>query len=636
MMSKVRLTTVVAGAALSVVTPAHAQILDRDPLLSADTCTFQAQVIQWDLPDEATAIPGAVAMDRHESSGSSSHSIWMVTRAEPRVFRLDTSHKKAVARYTTWTLAPDSLLSGGIKKLNVSSDRRFVAVRTTFNLQAVDTSKCTKAANGSTECERLVFNDLQAQIAGLSDVAVDTKYNIYTTVSLPVGAAEDSFVERVQPTALNVDPLTGGVSTTVRRWPVGGGAPLCSVIGCISGIAVGRRNSALVYYAEPVKDAIGELNTSTGKVRRFLLAAFGVDEPRQINVDDEGIVWAVTGSGHLVRIDPERNLVSTHLTPGGGGNELFGVAPDRGGSRRWSDADFRNEFVGYTASLTNLVGVLIPDGVPRKVLPVIDTVYPKDVHVKVMRERAVQQTRDVMPIPRTIAVTATPKDDGTYLEADITQLGDQQPLGIVPVPRGKIGSFFYAVGLSPAVNRIERITLPRLPRRPDSPRDHDDFDDDGKRDDADDDIDDDGMGNAIDKDNDNDCLTDDVDDDDDGDGLEDKHDRRDRDERKYTHRGTAGAGSSLSHSVAVASGTTLLTVLASAADFAAPLSIDIVDPLGVVVSQTLPTPGNAVAATVPLKAGLYTVRVKNNGLATTNVETTTITEALPGTIDALR
>jgi hypothetical protein len=120
-----------------------------------------------------------------------------------------------------------------------------------------------------------------------------------------------------------------------------------------------------------------------------------------------------------------------------------------------------------------------------------------------------------------------------------------------------------------------------------------------------------------------------MDDDDDGDHLEDKYDRPDRQEQKRTEWAPTAGGTSNTYTVTTTSSTTLITVVATASDLGMPISIEIVDPLGVVVMSAVPTPGTALATTVPLRAGNYTVRVKNNGLTSVGLETLLITQSLP-------
>jgi hypothetical protein len=326
--------------------------------------------------------------------------------------------------------------------------------------------------------------------------------------------------------------------------------------------------------------------------------------------------------------------MSSHVLPDGALDDPFGVTIDRGGSRGRNDHDqFRNEFIGYTAARTNQVGLLLPDGelVPVDAPPVKAN-RNDNVLILGTEQRSRRDTGEADPEFKKVTVVPHEDPDGTFLEAQVFEGGSFAPLGITPDHRGRFGTFYYAVGQAdePAVlKRIERITFPRVARRPDNPRDNDDHDDDGERDDKDADKDDDGVPNGMDKDDDNDCVPNEMDDDDDGDHLEDKHDRPDRREEKRTEWGPAAGGSAKTYTVTTTSSTTLLTVVATASDLTAPISIEILNPAGTVVSIGLPTPGTALATMVPLTVGNYTVRVKNHGLATVNAETLLITQNLP-------
>jgi hypothetical protein len=334
------------------------------------------------------------------------------------------------------------------------------------------------------------------------------------------------------------------------------------------------------------------------------------------------------------------------MLPEGAAEDPFGVTIDRGGPRGRNDAEqFRNEFVGYTGSATSVVGLLIPAGqlVPFEARPVP---APRDDNnlITGTEQRAIKNNGVADPDFKKVSVLVFPNADGTFLEAQVAEGGSFAPLGITPDRRGRVGTFLYAVG-QPApdgtqattitttttgiVKRIERITFPRVPRRPDNPRDQDDFDDDGVRDDKDTDRDDDGIADAMDNDFDNDCVPNEVDDDDDNDGLEDKNDRPDRQEQKRTEWASTAGGATNTYTVTTTSSTTLITVAATASDLGMPISIVVLDPAGTVVSSVVPTPGAAVATTVPLKAGNYTVRVKNNGLTSVGLETVLLTQNLP-------
>ena len=655
-----RPTALGAASLLSVFGGAAAA---QSQFLTGSTCPLQAQVVEWDLPQGGTDNqPGAIFVDIRSSSDSS---VWFVTRNtgvadNQKVYKLQLRDRKNPASFTSWTLDGASVVTGGLRRVHASEDARFVIVRTLNLLELVDTQKCTTDAAGTKTCERLDFLD-QPGALGVSDVATDSQSNVFTAATTPVSETTTERVSYVQRLKANaVTQLKPGVVTAnVIRWNVGGGAGTCQFAGgleCIAGVATKRGDSRFVYFSSPADNSVGELDTQMDTVRRFPLSTVAAAEPRQIDVDEEGIVWVVTGSDHLVRIDPRKKVgwctssncaaMSSHRMPGAA-NDPFGVTIDRGGRRGRNEAEqFRNEVVGYTATGSSEVGLLIPDG---KLFPVEAKPNPAPRDPETVtgdQDRATQETGNVFPDFKKVTVVPAPDNgDGLFLEAEIFEKGSFAPLGITPDRQGRFGTFYYAVGepmpdedsaavdpLDPAASvlkRIERITFPRVARRPDNPRDKDDYDDDGIRDDKDTDRDDDGVSDSMDKDWDNDCVVNEMDDDDDGDHLEDKYDRPDRQEQKRTEWAPTAGGTSNTYTVTTTSSTTLITVVATASDLGMPISIEIVDPLGVVVMSAVPTPGTALATTVPLRAGNYTVRVKNNGLTSVGLETLLITQSLP-------
>src|SRR5205823_1026723 len=122
------------------------------------------------------------------------------------------------------------------------------------------------------------------------------------------------------------------------------------------------RKQNLVYYAEPTggsgSGALAELDTSKtyNNVRRWFFSDLDPSEtlrdPRQVIFDNDGRLWCVTGSGHLVSLDPQstqNTRMSKHSLKEAFSNDLFGVAPDGG-------------VIGYTAAAADLskVAMLLP------------------------------------------------------------------------------------------------------------------------------------------------------------------------------------------------------------------------------------------------------------------------------------
>lgn len=174
-------------------------------------------------------------------------------------------------------------------------------------------------------------------------------------------------------------------------------------------------------------------------------------------------------------------------------------------------------------------------------------------------------------------------------------------------------------------------------------QDNDDFDSDGKRDDQDSDCDNDGRRNDEDSDDDNDGRKDDQDSDDDSDGVKDKWDHKGRKEKQDSHSDRLSPGQSHSYSMSVDA--TSLALIAAAQrplgddpipdpdellddpldTVEQPLVVEIYDPVGALVARSLPIPGVALATTVPLVSGDYTVKIKNVGTKTHSYDSFLVT-----------
>jgi outer membrane protein assembly factor BamB len=575
-------------------TVAIAQTLSATtPTITPTTTT--AKLIEWDISalynnnTNVDAQPGAVAVDRNQDGWSSG--LWFVTRAfDFRVIRLQSGKaaKTGMAQWTSWQLDSSGLTTGGVKRVKPSDDGRVVFVRTLFELQRVDTENCTTTVDPltmatTTTCNLTLYQD--GNLAMISDLALDRGGNVYTAIF----DGTDSWIEKLIPS-----------TAYVTRWKVGGGAGICNggLFGadpCLAGIAVhqiaAQVDPTLVYYSEPDTNSIGELNTTTNGVRRWsLTTAFPADtvqQPRQVNIDDDGLVWVVTGSGHLISLDPNKNRLTMHPIPGGVTNGPFGVAPDGG-------------FVGYTASepANSKVGMLVPRGQSVKcssfpcltsnsLIPMHPTVTATCVHAR-------RDSGQVSPNPKTVNATITSQSDGTYVEALINTNGNdsQMPLGIAPHPGKAVGNFFYAVGQTANLT-IDRVGLARLPRPQahHEREDKDDFDDGSMHDDQD------------------------------HDGIPNQHESSDSSAKLTRENTQLSAGQANDYVLPADSNTNMLIASTQADDPTVPVSVEIIDPNGISVALPVPTPGLAVASFVPTAPGNYTVRIKNWGLVPVNQET---------------
>lgn len=648
-----RLATAIGVALPFVVCLALATRLDAQTSQVPSTGT--ARVIEWDIPQQADLEPGSIVTDL---TGDTDR-LWFVTRigTGPRVYRMDVRSGKKVnnAVWFSWDLDSNGGLASGLRRIKTSKDGRFVFVRTTFSLQRIDTGGCTTTPGTSppVTCPRTVWDNAQtvptdpsllntSEKTG-SDLAIDDSNNLYTAVAVfePSSTStsdlqsvpQKSFIERLSP---GTDPAN------VVRWYVGGGAGACESASasspCLSGVAINPRARDLVYYSEPVggdgSGAIGELDPSKNVVRRWFLSDLNrvadpsdpASEPRQIRFDSDGTLWAVTGSGHLISLDPRRNVMSKHATPGHDPTRTltdpFGIAPDGG-------------VIGYTDSSTvqNNVAMLFPK---RNLVPVTPRIENNVVRKPYTTAafnglRATQTNNFATPHPTTYTTVRTPGKDGTFVEADSTSggTGSFSPTGITPDLSASVGTFFFAIGDSGVTNRIGRIRLPRGNDRARVERDDDDFDDDGKRADVDDDNDDDGVKNSLDADNDNDGTPDAMDDDDDNDGIEDSFDTKDKKETKQTSSQDLLVGESALDQFSVNPGTLLAVVSATSTDLLAPVTIEILNEAGQVVASGLAAPGAAALTWIPpATGGLYTLRVKNTSAGASTISTKILSRAL--------
>jgi hypothetical protein len=428
----------------------------------------------------------------------------------------------------------------------------------------------------------------------MSDVAVDDNNNVFTTANLPITTDQNAVVGYLQKVNGGAFPGTGTI-VNVTRWGVEGGAGFChgdSGVNdpCISGVAV-EPTGRLVYYSEASAAAnnIGELNTATNQVRRWSLTTLGnmtsknITDPRQVNIDRNGKVWVVTGSGHLVSLIPATNLMTAHQIPDVG-NDPFGVAPD-------------DDVIGYTGTGTNKVAMLFPRARAVTITPTPGTILPKTVQVGVTVAKAAIRT-DSVPPQRKIVNAMIRRDAVTgdvFVEAIINNVNDSEfPLGITPNISKAQGTFFYAVGQNANPNGTNRVGFARLPlpEKTWHPRDDDD--------------DTDGTGNY-----DGRCCTTN---DDDSDGIENAHD--DPKAREIATAGNAAmllTGQTASYSLTASTGTLALIAIATADDPLAQIGVEIYNSVGALVASAAATPGTAAATLLLPAPGTYTARVRNWG-----------------------
>lgn len=593
-----------------------------------------ARIVEWDLPADADFNPGAMVVD---TRGEDNNTIWFVTRiGGQKVYRfnLQASLMKngGPARWTSWDLVPDSN-AGGIKKLRPSHDRRFVVVRTSTSIQEVDTQACVAGTplsplacgNG---LRRWDFSDPETPEATpfVSDIAVDDGRRIFSTGRSQ--AFPEGYLQVIAPTKVaftsETKPLTAPVGT-VTRWHVAG-VDQCQSAGisgfCNSGIDFDPQSQGqnLVYFSDQgladlsgtVVGAIGELNLATGKIRRWPMPVDAngtqIFEPRQLKIDNNGIVWVVTGSGHLVSLNPKnssgcgngQNKLTRHrIPPEVLQNDGFGIAPD-------------SNVIGYTDANNNKVGMLLPRDAGVCEPPQPDLSTKLDIPATVTTVPTVVVSDVVKGDPKTVLKQTTKKNDGTYVEAVINQPApgsvdpsmkapnSMSPLGISPVKSKAQGTFFYAVGFAAGTDPLagpsaaKRIGFVRLgvPERIRNPRDDDDDDDGYQTTNA-------GwrVGSVGDMD---------------GDGVPDEYDTNTSSDNATMADPTILPVAQILEYPVSTTATTLALIAAATPDLAtATISVDVYNSLGTLVGSSGPIVGAAVATVPTPAAGDYTIRVRN-------------------------
>jgi hypothetical protein len=382
------------GLALAQAGPALAQ--EPLPLPLPD-----ARVIEWDCPltgqeaqtPPADPGPGALIAD--------GNLVWYVTRiGQPRLVRFTPGNPIATAAGTCnwWDLELGTVTTGGLRLRPVGTQ---VFVRTLDDLQRIETgiNRRTRWIDGL-----FSFSDLAIRSNGVTSV--------FTTGFAPLEVG--TLNERANDVVQRLVPSSNG-SATATRWEVGGGAG--SIY--LSGIDVHPTQGHLVYFSQPGDNQIGELNTDTGAVRRWNLTMASPDvlQPRQLDVAPGGMVWAVTGSGHIVGLNPTENTVLVATMPGLLLNNPFGVHAD--GS------------IAYTAAgeipTFNKVGVLFPHGTPNVVFPSFDTAFSEQIPLTATPTPVPQFTGSATPVVKTAFAQEADSTGGTFFEAMIDTGMPQDP-----------------------------------------------------------------------------------------------------------------------------------------------------------------------------------------------------------------
>ena len=279
----------------------------------------------------------------------------------------------------------------------------------------------------------------------------------------PISRSDLALVERcgfVDVYSTHNDALNGGVverltvangstTATVTRWAVGGGAGS----EYLGGVAYSQGK---IYFSESIANNIGILDPNTNTVRRFSLLSVGADTPRQISIDTSGIVWVVTGSGHLVSLNPCTGDMASYLIPGlgftaspGAMASPFGVANSGG-------------VVGFTELGGKKVGMLIPNKPTVQVSAACSTASKTCSTLIGTTECIIPDTGVAQPQakPNNPAIHSNIDPFGEFIEASLPDDGDT-PIGIYRDPGGPVGSFYFVDGPSgPSMHRLSHVVMP--------------------------------------------------------------------------------------------------------------------------------------------------------------------------------
>src|SRR3954466_13424322 len=192
-------TTARAQTALNSTTAAASP--SAGAILTNTTNPPRARVIEWNLPAQGDASPGAVVVD---TQGHDANRMWFVTRVglnNPHLYRMEfpKSLMKGSAKWTSWKL--NAILAGGIRRVKASYDRRFIFVRTISSSgeEAVERVETDPTKCNGINCSTTVWQDFMPGLnSDVSDVAVDEQNNVFTTHS-PNSDPLQSYVQRLTP-----------------------------------------------------------------------------------------------------------------------------------------------------------------------------------------------------------------------------------------------------------------------------------------------------------------------------------------------------------------------------------------------------------------------------------------------------
>jgi hypothetical protein len=409
--------------AVMSVSPARAQIT-----------TTTADIVDWDLPSlqGAGMCPSAIGAVTLPPSGDP---VYYVTRGAcpsispnnlgrsgPVMLRFIPGNPLATgqASWRAWNLGGPIEDTGGMK---ITRDARYAFVRAAREIVRVNMTNnvLTHWVDFADTLDPVSWSDLALveRCGGYIDV-----YSAHTN---PTGGG---IIERL--TVQN-----GSNNATVKRWDVGGGAGS----EFLSGVAYNSGNGK-IYFSEGASNNIGELDPNTNKVRRWNLSAVTAATPRQISIDTKGIVWIVTGSGHLVSLNPCSNDMAAYLIPGAG------AFPSPGPDAIPFGIGTSGGIVGFTEAGGKKVGVLIPNKQSVPVTPscltatfTCDSIAGTPECINADYGNVTPQSKPGQP-----ALHTDIDPVGEFIEATLPDTGNF-PLGIFRDIQRCVGNFYLVVEL---------------------------------------------------------------------------------------------------------------------------------------------------------------------------------------------
>lgn len=380
-----------------------------------------AHFVEWELPPTAGAAPQALTID----GTSLEPTVWYLTSRSPTSlvrFTPGDPVESGIAAWRSWGIQGIGD-TGGLKV----TQGGVVLAKTSFNVQRIDT----------TTNMRTVWTAF-AMAQSSSDLAIDEQNSVYFT-NARGGTPEDVFgeVQRLIPDG----PTSLGA--TFSRWLVGRQAGNIAY----SGVAI-HPATGLVYYSEPGSPSgIAELDPVTNTVRRWTVAAVAAFGPGNLTIDDAGVISAVTASGHIVRLNPTTNEMTSHLIPTPASFPI---------------AIASNGIIAFTEHLTNKIGMLIPGGTPVVVPPSVTAVPRIDEHIEGTQATLVPQDGIAMPeeFPNQPTTETATEQTGIFIEAQLPP-GSFNPYGIGHDHVSAPATFYYTLrNTAQNRNRIGRIHVP--------------------------------------------------------------------------------------------------------------------------------------------------------------------------------